>query len=475
MPTMRVEQTESTPCTSVKEDGGWITDGAWITGLAGVVVLFLMAILCHKHSWFDRGVSVFGFTRLDRPLDVKLFCLIVIALSMCFAEVIRLTVSGHKKLFSFAPELTEGQYGRLICMCAWRYICYLAIFCLAIFFYKAVPEYGIHTKSQYYIPWLRMCQWLFTAFLWLGFPYVLLTYALKYDKKKDINSYHHLVQTLVITLLMKIKIAATPKNKGVSKKQFKKTFLGLFVRVFFAPLMTVFFIDQYTQLVLNVTYLFDSLPRSIIDGNYTHVSFNTDLFNISKSVIFSIDVSLAWCGYVMTSRWIDNETQSVDPTLQGWFVCLISYPPLTIAGFYFVFPSEGQLINIDNNYFVTLFTVLMILSFSIYTLSTLVFGVRFSNLTHRGIIRTGPFAYIRHPAYTSKNIGWWLGIFPVLLYFYIAGESTFSFLLISTIALIAQSYWYYLRAVTEERHLLVDPAYRKYCALVKYRFIPGVL
>ena len=470
-----VEKSEYLPSTPRKENGAWITDGAWISGLVGVVMLFVMAFLCHKFVWLDRGVSFLGLVDFKTPLHVKLFCLIVIALSMCAAELVRITLTGHKKLINLAPEIKQGNFLSLIMVCAWRYICYLIIFVLAAFFYKAVPEYGFHTKAEYYIPWLHMCQWLFNAFLWFGFPYVLLTYALKYNQEKDLNSYHHLVQSLVVRVLAKFKIISGQQHLVVSKKQTKKIFLGLLVRVFFAPLMTVFFIDQYSQLISNMGYMIDWLPKNIADGKYNHGTFNSDLWNISRSIIFSIDVSLAWCGYVITSRWLDNETQSTDPTLQGWFVCLLSYPPLTIAGYYFVFPSEGQLINIQNEYFVTFFTLLLVTSFLIYTLSTIVFGVRFSNLTHRGIIRKGPFAYIRHPAYTSKNIGWWLGIFPVLIYFYISGTYSFGFVLISTIALIAQSYWYYLRAITEERHLSVDPAYLEYCEKVKYRFIPGIV
>ena len=101
-----VEKIEYHPSTSTKENGKWITDGAWISGLVGIVVLFVMAILCQKLHWLDRGISLFGFTRVDTQLDVKLFCLVVFALSMCLAEVIRLTVTGHKKLFNLAPELT---------------------------------------------------------------------------------------------------------------------------------------------------------------------------------------------------------------------------------------------------------------------------------------------------------------------------------------------------------------------------------
>ena len=466
-------QNETSASTPKKDNGVWITDGAWISGLVGVIVLFVVAILCHQNRWLDNGL-LFLSIELKTKLEVELFCLIVIAFSMCLVELLRLTLAGHKPIFSIAPSLLKGQYLDVIFKSFWRYLCYLALFHIVVFLYKVAPEYGFIEQSSYYLPWFKMCNWLLSAFTWFGFPYVLLTYALKYDEQKDKHSYHQLIEYLVFGLLARLKIIQRPADT-INNAQRKKILLGLTVRVFFAPLMTVFFIDQFGHLVSNFGYIVDWLPKNIASGNYSHGTFNKDLMNLFKPIIFSIDVTLAWCGYVITSRWLDNETQSTEPTLLGWLVCLISYPPFQLAGLYFLFPSESQILNLENHYFVTFFTVLTLLSFIIYTISTVVFGVRFSNLTHRGIIRTGPFSIIRHPAYTSKNIGWWLGIFPVLLYLFFTGALQFVPLVLMTIALAAQSYWYYWRALTEERHLLIDPAYQEYCESVKCRFIPGIL
>ncbi|WP_436428256.1 hypothetical protein, partial [Enterococcus faecium] len=42
----------------------------------------------------------------------------------------------------------------------------------------------------------------------------------------------------------------------------------------------------------------------------------------------------------------------------------------------------------------------------IYAWATVAFGLRFSNLTHRGILTHGPYALSRHPAYLAKNLFW---------------------------------------------------------------------
>ena len=104
---------------------------------------------------------------------------------------------------------------------------------------------------------------------------------------------------------------------------------------------------------------------------------------------------------------------------------------------------------------------------AIYAWSTVAFGIRFSNLTHRGILTHGPYAVSRHPAYLSKNLFWWIAIIPVL------STGTWVDAARSTILLGAVSGVYYWRARTEERHLSADPAYREYSEwMARYGLVP---
>ena len=94
---------------------------------------------------------------------------------------------------------------------------------------------------------------------------------------------------------------------------------------------------------------------------------------------------------------------------------------------------------------------------AIYAWATMAFGIRFSNLTHRGVITHGPYKFTRHPAYVSKNLSWWVAGLPFLV---TAGgpiEAVRNTLLIAAVSGI-----YYWRAKTEEKHLLADPAYVAY-------------
>jgi protein-S-isoprenylcysteine O-methyltransferase Ste14 len=94
---------------------------------------------------------------------------------------------------------------------------------------------------------------------------------------------------------------------------------------------------------------------------------------------------------------------------------------------------------------------------AVYAWATMAFGIRFSNLTHRGVLTHGPYRLTRHPAYVSKNLSWWVGSMPFLV---TAGGWTEG--LRNTLLLAAVSGIYYWRAKTEEKHLLADPAYVAY-------------
>ena len=81
------------------------------------------------------------------------------------------------------------------------------------------------------------------------------------------------------------------------------------------------------------------------------------------------------------------------------------------------------------------------------------FWPAFSNLTNRGIITNGVYAWCKHPAYVSKNLSWWLIAVPFVYY----DKTTYLSVLRDCAALLALNGIYFLRARTEERHLSSDP------------------
>lgn len=460
--------------TATKGDK-WVTDYAWISGLAGALTVVALAAWYNAGHILSKGISVAGWQITHTRLDSILFALGVITFVMLTIELVRIYLWDDRFKFTIAPKIKQGHYFSFLIESVINYLFYLALLSLVLWFYHSAGEYGYIRNNAYYQSWFRFLDIVWNGYLWVGLPYVLITRAIKHSAEADARDYGYYFQRVVAYPFSFINLGDKQKQNTPHLSDIdKKITRGLLVKLFFTPLMTVFFVDQFPHLVGNIGYIFDGLPKALSSGSFTHRSLNNDFFNISISFIFSIDVALAWVGYVISSRWVDNQTSSAEPTMLGWVVCLACYPPFQfVLGLYYGAPGERDSINLyDNQTLVTIFMTMMLASYFVYMSATLWFGTRFSNLTNRGIIRRGPFAYIRHPAYASKNFAWWCIMFPAVIYN--ATHSGVELAIIQIIGLVLLTYVYYCRAITEERHLSADPCYREYCEQVKYRFIPKV-
>ena len=111
-------------------------------------------------------------------------------------------------------------------------------------------------------------------------------------------------------------------------------------------------------------------------------------------------------------------------------------------------------------------------SMVIYTSASVALNFKASNLTHRGVIATGPYRFVRHPAYTCKNLAWWIAAVPAISA--ALATSLWSALLV-TASVAGWTLIYVLRALTEEDHLRsVDDEYDRYCRQVRWRYLPGI-
>jgi steroid 5-alpha reductase family enzyme len=100
--------------------------------------------------------------------------------------------------------------------------------------------------------------------------------------------------------------------------------------------------------------------------------------------------------------------------------------------------------------------ILMLMT--LYASASVQFGIRWANLTYRGLISGGVYRISKHPAYLFKNISWWLISLPFL----IAPGTDWKYSLTGCALLIGNNTIYYLRAKTEEQHLSRYPEYRAY-------------
>lgn len=186
------------------------------------------------------------------------------------------------------------------------------------------------------------------------------------------------------------------------------------------------------------------------------------LANWLITFMFVIDVAFATAGYILAMRPLDSHIRTATPYAAGWAAALICYPP-------FILMADGGPLDYhpgtaDWTHWFAGSPVLLWMTgavlvglAAIYAWATMAFGLRFSNLTHRGILTHGPYAFSRHPAYLSKNLFWWISTIPVL-----TTADNWTEAARNTAIMAAVSGVYYWRARTEERHLGADPVYRSY-------------
>lgn len=373
-------------------------------------------------------------------------------------------------------------------------------------FQRALPRWGvvlgilamlsaIYLQHPYYKGgtfsiWRSVFPMMVAAWAALGLPYVMSTLK-NYSARKLWFTDTGLLWIVIV------RVATGTRNFHVWRiKRLKNTILSLVVKAFFSPLMVGFFGGHVTSFTNRWLQAKDApkLPnwpgKFSIEGMQTH--FHAIWTTVSKAVpagsdigmifqgssynmhnvrwsldhaydlVFMVDCGFALVGYLMESRWLGNKTKSVEPTGFGWLVALSCYPPFNnILGTYMPFKDAPQLHGWATPVVDLWIRGGMVFLFAIYASATVAFGPRFSNLTNRGIITRGPYAYIRHPAYVTKCCAWWL-------------EHATHMTIQTSLALAALCSVYGWRAWTEERHLSMDPDYRAYKKKVPWVIFPKI-
>lgn len=229
----------------------------------------------------------------------------------------------------------------------------------------------------------------------------------------------------------------------------KQHLLGWLVKFFFLALMYIYMTNdiQYIREV-NFTSLTGHFPSQ---------------YEFFYRSIFMIDVVLATTGYILTLRIFDTHIRSTEPTMLGWVAAIICYQPFWhfFSSQYIPYDQNGitwgaWLSDYEHAY--KMWGVSILLLILIYLWATIAFGVRFSNLTHRGILTNGPYRFCKHPAYVAKNLSWWMINVPFLIR---EGVNDWDRLKYCSMLLLVNLI-YFIRAKTEENHLSRDPVYVEY-------------
>lgn len=227
--------------------------------------------------------------------------------------------------------------------------------------------------------------------------------------------------------------------------------LAWLVKLFFLPLMFIY----------SANFL-----QSLIEFDFSRwldFSPTNDAFSYIVDIFYGVDVVVVTVGYFCTLRLLDTHCRSTEPTAAGWLWAIICYEPIwtLVYGAYLGYNMDGyewwQWLA-GNPILAAIWGCAIGILTLIYVWASVGFGLRFSNLTNRGILTNGAYRYCKHPAYVSKNISWWLISIPFVAH----PGASWSSMLQSCLLLLGLNGVYYLRARTEERHLSSDDTYVQY-------------
>ena len=303
--------------------------------------------------------------------------------------------------------------------------------------YALFPEY----RGGYYESYFAMLRKVLPLAVLLALPYF---YFVDRHMRAPRDGYWQLGQLLL----------RRPFDRGMVWQHL----LGWLIKGYFLPLM--------------FTYLCQDLAR-FLAYDFHRPGFIETWFDVLYDSCYFVDVALVSIGYLLSLRLADTHLRSAEPTMLGWIAALVCYEPFwsLIGRQYLAYQGAinwvGWLGHSPLLY--GAWGLLILFLTAIYVWATVAFGGRFSNLTHRGIITNGPYRWTKHPAYIAKNLSWWLISVPFL----VQGSALESVRHCALLLGLNGIYW--LRAVTEERHLGRDPEYRRYAAWIARHGLVGRL
>lgn len=337
---------------------------------------------------------------------------------------------------------------------------------VAYLFYTNHSMFKKYFDHSYFIPILNKNIGIFQVFRYTLILYLLFLFIIYFLQK------HAKAGKGMYALRGLRKIIFSPLEtfeKGIFREE-RTSILAVLLKIFFTPLMIYWLVSNGSQFLQHLVLAVSS--RQLILTNFISI-FQLHIFWVLFNLILLVDIVFFAIGYLVELPLLKNEIISVDPTVFGWLVTLICYPPFNSYAENILMWKSTDFPFFSNNYIFMTVNISILALMSIYSWASVALCFKASNLTHRGIVSSGPYRFIRHPAYVCKNMAWCLGSLVFMIPAWNQGIIPFLLVLLS---LSAWLLIYFLRAMTEERHLMsVNKEYFEYAKKVPYRFIPYVV
>ena len=396
-----------------------------MVGVVCYLVLILVTLNCFPH------INALLFTVL--AMLVTVFPIITL-------EIVLLKSYKHIQMVKQVPDKervrvkTSGLYGTIICIA---------------FLYLIFPEYH---KSYYSL----YCAFaVFTGMLVFIVGFIYIEICEQWFPEKEDG-------------LWQAGLLFSGRFSEINKTILAEHIRAWLIKAFFLPLIFSELAVRYDYFFAGKLYLSGFASDNGSDL-YQYLSFgNVDTIQeaISRGIILytvfllTVEMLFATIGYFFTFKWIRADIKSTDTTWLGWIICLICYPPFIalLQSSYIHFPTavEWQYWLKNYSYLFIPYGIIFVVLQTLYTLTPVNMGLRFSNLTYRGIVTSGLYRYTKHPMYITKCLGWFVGCMPFL------SVDGWLSALYNSFAFIPLGLVYYFRARTEENHLSHYPEYVAY-------------
>lgn len=346
--------------------------------------------------------------------------------------------------------------------------------------------------NPFYVDLFNGHPYIKESTVWLFFAYLIIApICLWIFKPKTVYASHSVE---VINYLLKL-VKREGLKKDANSVEFiqwlkptykqQQSLILYFIKCYFGPQLLVWSFTHFGNVygnIMRVVNLNDIALKTYTVEQIMNIpnlvlKYRTLVFMAGLSFLYFIDTVIFAFGYLTELTFLKNRIRTVESTALGLFFCLCCYPTfssVTVG----IIPWDHNEGNFNGlcadplSWPVWVMMGIAFISVALYASASVALLTRASNLTNRGTVTCFPYSVVRHPAYSAKILMWLIGSIVAIkvfiqnaqwtgLIFYILGVTTWTFI-------------YYMRAITEERHLYKDPDYRAYCKKVKYKFIPKV-
>lgn len=396
------------------------------------------SFLINLFGGFCYIASVVISLKIDPQREIIHLCLTgllsaLIPIVLC--ELFFLKVHRRKRVDLHPPRNKSRE--RL----AVKLLGYYATLAFVFFLYVLIPEYD----KAFYQDALMILLFAMVAYMIGGWLYIT-----EFDPrlKDPEDGYWNFGNALL------------GRWKKIDRRKLTAHFRSTILRAYFLPVMLCYFVFW--------TSMFMSERDALVQEAMPDMAAVSGIWIIKIMIMIyfvfaCINSLFATIGYLMATKALDSDIQSTDPTFFGWFICLICYAP-----FWEVLFIQSYFLSLYDNpawhEWLAGFPIWVIATWGVLTISfmclesftTLTFGMRFSNLTYRGLITEGPLRFTKHPQYVFKMLNRFFCLMPFLSPFGLFGMAQ-NMIMFAGLCMI-----YFFRARTEENHLSRYPEYVEY-------------